>query len=513
LEYHPKDTDNSLVKMSVRLSSLSLNNIEWGCLYSGAGIIHILNDKDINKLFNKLSSNEKKRLTDNIVLLKCLYKKAKPCFVKPPEEIINPGKYMWDFSSFSKEILPAAQALSILCLCRAAEIHRDTNPDLGTIMLKSGEIYCDFATTYLRNDEGLFVSAEDKTKFINEELNIKLSKSVPKLLDQVLMHEALLMLHSLTSKDNIDCYKSSKSSSYLAEANNLFKYIFSNYNLFLESTSKDISQFISSLVRCCHVQKDTEITVNYQHLVALLCAELESRIKITGEVEKNHSNLETASLITHFRSASALIEGYFETGIEKFKEIALRIFRYLDDLYDYSANLFVLGDYKKIGYSSRDIAEVLKALLLYYKVEENHRIVDMITDFYETAIETSGLIQSVPSFTSKFEGFEDFKISHAPLMTEVEKAPVFLKSFRINNKKASVCTVSTYFSSSYSLYLSYIGLYYFAPVIPIIKTAEEDLIALEEIVNSKNVEENVEETIGAIVEEAVNVVAAENIEE
>lgn len=465
MEGQPKGVDDSLLKMALRLSSFSLSNIEWGCLYSGAGIIHILNDKEINKLFGKFKYDEKKHLLNNLVIIKCLYKKAKPSFTKPPEEILNPGKYMWDFTSFNKEILPSSQALGMLSLCKAAEFYRTENPTLGAIMLKNAQIYYDFTTTYLRNDEGLFISAEDKTKFINDNLVIKQSKSSSKLTDQALMHEALLTLHSITSKGNIEAYRSHKSETYLKEANNIFKYLFSNYNHLLEESSRDISQVISSLARCCRIQRDTESRVNYNHLIALLCAELESRIKITGEVEKNHDNLDPASLVTHFRSASALVEGYKETGIEKFKDISLRIFRFLEELYDYSMNLFVVGDYKKIGYSSRDIAEVLKALLMYYSLEKNDRILQMIIGFHEASIERSGLVQSVPANKLSLEGFENIKDIIVDQTEESTKAPVFLKSFRINNKKSSICTVSGYFSSNYSLYLSYMALYYFTPLI------------------------------------------------
>lgn len=479
MEGQPKGVNDSLLKMALRLSNFSLSNIEWGCLYSGAGIIHILNDKDINKLFGKHNPEGKKLFMDNLVMTKCLYKKAKPSFTKPPEEILNPGKYMWDFTSFNKEIPPSSQALGMLSLCKAAEFYMIENPTLGAVMLKSAQIYYDFTTTYLRNEEGLFISSENKTKFINDELIIKQSKSSPKIVDQVLMHEAILALYSVTSRGNIEAYRSHKSETYLREADSIFKFLFTNYNQLLEESSRDISQIISSLARCCHIQKDTESRINYNHLIALLCAELESRIKITGEVEKNHDNLDPASLITHFRSASALLEGYKETGIEKFRDISLRIFRFLEELYDYSINLFVMGDYKKIGYSSRDIAEVLKALLMYYSIEKNTRILQMIIDFYEASIEKSGLVQSIPAGKLSLEGFENIADSIAEQTEESTKAPVFLKSFRINNKKSSICTVSGYFSSNYSLYLSYIALYYFTPIFKPVNT-ENDSIPSEE---------------------------------
>ncbi|TDT58417.1 hypothetical protein [Fonticella tunisiensis] len=465
MKYRFKNISDALIDIVLKLSAFSLANIEWGCLYSGAGIIDILSEKDVQRLNNACGIKNIQELTKDVALLKCIYKKAKSSFTSPPDEIINPGRYMWDFTSFNKEISLSSQAYGMLSLCRGAEVLMNSRPVTGILMKKSAEAYYDFTTTYLRNDDGLFVSAENKTRFISDELNIKQNKGEPKLLDQVLIHEAFLSLYNLTSNKNIKIYYNSSSDNYLNEANNIFNYLFNNYNLLLESSSRNISQFISSFARCCMMQKDPLRRVNYQHMIALLCAELESRIKITGEVEKNYNDFETASLITHFRVASALLEGFWETGIEKFKEISTAIYQFVENFFDYSLNLFVQGDYKKISYSSRDIAEIIKFLFMYHVETQDERVFNVLNRFYESAVLRSGIVQSIPDRHINLLGYEGMIDECIPLMADSGRAPVFLKSFRINTKKITALTVSKHFSSSHSLYLSYTVLHYLIPLI------------------------------------------------
>lgn len=440
---------------------MSIDNIKWSCLYSGAGILHILTEKEIKKLFNSIDfSDEFKNMLQDIILIKCLYKKGKPVFSCPPAEIINPGKYMWEFESFNKVILPSTQAFAILSLLKAAELIQDEDKILACVMVRSAEIYYDFTTTYMRNEDGLFVSVENKSKYINGELKIKPVQKDIKLIDQVYMHEAFLYLYYLTSnKENNICY-SSGCEKYKTDARNLFEYIFNNYNILLEMSSKEISFSISSLARCCSFEKDLQQKAYYQHLIAVLCAELESRIKITGEVEKNYNDFAVSSMATHFRAASSLAEGYLETRIDKFKESSLKIFNLLYDLYDPTYGLFIQGDYSKVSYSIRNIVEIIKCLFILYTLEPSEKLLEILNEFYKSSIETSGILQSISSKHLNFSGYDVTMPDNIPVVDETDRAPVFVKSFRITYKKVSAPTVSKQFNSFYSLYSSYLILHY-----------------------------------------------------
>jgi hypothetical protein len=347
---HPKDVDKELIDMTLKLTYLSTNNIEWGCLYSGAGIIHTLPEKDIKKTFSNIEIKPGlKDIYQNIAFLKCLYKKARPEFTSPSAEVLNSGSYMWDFKSFNKEIPPSTQAFSILSLCNLAELLYDSNRPFGISLIKSAEVFYDFLSTYLRNDDGLFITVEDKTKFYDEDLKLKPCQKDGKILDQLFVYESMLCIYYITSNGNYKEYFNSKNIKYINEGRNIFNYLYENYNDFLELTSKEISLSISSLVRCCKYERDNQHLVYYNQMIALLCAELESRMKITGEIERNFNDSTVSSLVTHFRTASALLEGCIETGIEKFKDLAARIYEYLENFFDYSTDLYNTGEDSEVS--------------------------------------------------------------------------------------------------------------------------------------------------------------------
>jgi hypothetical protein len=448
---------------------MSINTIKWGCLYSGAGIAYSPPEKEIKKLFFNINSdNPSNNIYQFLKPLKCLYKKAKPEFVNIPSEISDQLNYTWISKSFNKIISPSTQSYSILALCNLAEFIYREDVLLGGILVKNAEILYDFLSTYLRNEDGLFISVEDKAKSYSDDIKIKPCQKDSKLNDQLCVLEALLCLYHITSKNELMEYFNSQNSKYVNEARSIFNYIYENYHDFLELTSKQISLSISSLVRCCKYEEDTEQLVNYNQLIALLCAELESRIKVTGELEKSFNNPAVASFITHFRAASALLEGSVETGIRKFESLSLRIYDNLADLFDFSMGLFVTGDSTELNYSIRDISEIVKGFFVYYSMYKKDRILKIIIDFYTNAIEKSGIVPSIVDRQFKFKDNEVNMTNEIPLLSECSKAPVFLKSFRYVFKKTQTFTVSKYFNSSYALYSSYLFLNYLTPIINIL---------------------------------------------
>lgn len=458
------------------------------------GILHILSHKELKKFsLDQEMSQENKDFFKNMVVLKCIYKKGKPTFAKAPEAILNPGEYMWDFNSFEKLILPSSQAFAILSLVNSAKILSNTNPFLSNIMIKNAEIYYNFTTTYLRNDDGLFVQAENKTKFLNDDLKIKISTDEPRLIDQIFMHEACLHLSDIASNKSIktNLKLNADSNIYLSEARNILNYINENIEEISELNTKHLSQCISSLTRCCSVERDQQQLINLQHIVATLCAEIESRIKISGEVERGYNDYLTASTMTHIRTTSALIEGYLETGIVKFKEMAIRVFNFLEDLYDESICLFIKNDSNIFDYSIKDISEIIKTLFLLYNITDENKYAKMLSNFYYASIEKTDIVQS---FSSEDKLFDLSKTSFPESIANTEacgKAPVFLKNFTLTFKKISSCTASKYFNSYYSLYSCYHFLYY---LFPIVKPAKElqDTAINTEVESSNYIEKSLE---------------------
>ena len=447
-------------KITAELAYMSLCNIEWSCLFSGAGILYLTDESELNKMFNTIDkSEETSNLISDVVLLKCLYKKAKPIFTKPSDEILNPGKYMWDINRCNKTVVSSVQALCILCLLRAAEIMEESNPALGFIMVKITRIIYDFITTYLRNEEGLFIDVENKTKYLTDELKIKPVQKEAKILDQILMYEAFLYLYKLTSKQN-SIYHCSGNTKYLNEANNIYEYLNLNRHLLYKFSTKELCSAISSISRCSSVDANIEHREEYKYLIIELADELTSRIKLNGEIMYSNSNLNGSTIPVSFSAVSAFLEAYNLTEIIKFKECSTRIYNFLDELYDTEFNLFHEGDNTKISYSIKDLADIIKAVYLYSKIQKNEKSLQRLINFCNSSILNSGIFQSVPQKNIQFINHEITISDNIPITDEVKKAPVFLKSFRVSFKKNPAISISRHYSSSYSLYASYSFLHY-----------------------------------------------------
>lgn len=462
------ESQKDLEDIALKLLCMSMGTVKWGILYSGAGIPHTSQEKDIkNSLINIDNADPLDNIFQYLAPIKCIYKKSKPEFTNISSETSKETNYSWTTKSFDKIISSSSQAYAILALCIQAEILYDDDKVLGSLLVKNAEILYDFLSTYLRNEDGLFISVEDKTKSFSEDIKIKPCQKYSKLNDQLCVFEALLCLYHTTSKNELKEYFNPQNSKYIIEARSIFNYIYENYHDFLEQSSKQISLAISTLARCCKYEADTEQLVNYNQLIALLCAELESRINVTGILERSYNNTEPSSFITHFRAASALLEGSIETGIKKFANLSERIFDYLTDLFDYSMGLFVTGDSTELSYSIRDICEIIKGLWLYYTSFKKERTLKVILDFYTASIEKSGIMPSVETKHFKFKNREVHIPDEVQLFSDCNRPPVFLKSFRFIFKKTQTYLVSKYFSSSYGFYSSYLFMNYISPILNI----------------------------------------------
>jgi len=455
--------DEHIYDIRNKLNNFSINNIMWSSLFSGLGIINPLSEKDINALMeNSPAENNIKDLLKNYVPLKCIYAKGNPVFVNPPIEILNPGRYMWDFDSFDRSITLSAQAFLISSLCIVSELLYEINIIDGLVALKSGRMIYDFISTYLRNDDGLFVNGVDKTKDFEKELKIKISNKKVNLCEQILVFEASIYLNKVSSSELYREYKSSKSKKYFSEALSLFEYIYSNYNLLLTMSTKDIALSISSLSRCTYIIDDLDLKDKFKFLIFNLMCELETRIEITGEIMSESEEETVSSVITHFKAYSAILEGYNIIGIDKFKEVASRIYQALNDLYDPSLGLYLTNNYNHISYTISDVSEIIKCLLLEAGLNDNLEVLDSLRAFYDFSIDKSGIVQSTVKNIISVNNEDMILGENIPSMEELNKAPIFLKNLKFKiGKKNTTYEISKSYNSLYGIYASYIFLFYF----------------------------------------------------
>lgn len=461
MHYKLRNIYENLDELQYKLITFSLDNIRWSCLYSGMGIITPLTQKELEQIL-KIDNNEDnmRHTLNNYVPISCIYDKGVSSFTEPPVEILNPGMYMWDFDSFNKKISVQNQAYAILCLSRYSESLYEQSPGEGYLMVKTARMFYDFISTYLRNSDGLFVNGFDKTKNFEKKLKIKIEEDNAELYDQVIVFEAILTLYKTISNKAIKEYYTSKCKIYLNDALSLFNYLFDNYMLFLDLPTKELAQCISALSRCAEICNELQLKNNIKFIITNLCAELETRIKITGEVNKNPEDNCSASLITHFRATSAMLEGYSQTNITKFIESATCINNSLQDLYDSSSGLFLSGNHRSINYNMGDISEIIKYFVLRHLIFKDINAMSALREFYNSSLEKTSIIQSIVKNSIKINEVDYFLNENIPLMEEIGKAPIFLKNFKLKLKKKLEFETSKYFCSFNGLYSSYILLYY-----------------------------------------------------
>jgi len=424
-----------MININEKLKYYSKNNILWTLFLSGCGVPYFFNEKELNYI-NEETGQEDKFLVENLMPIKCIYKEAKPIFSQAPSEIINPGKYVWDFNSFKKEITVKAQVFAILSMINLLKLIPTTKAN-DFIIKKQVKNFLDFLTAYMRNKDGLFINVEDKTKYIDEKLKIK--KDIDyNLLDQILVYEAFLTYGMLIE---------GQEKIYLNEAEKIFKFIYENFNFILELPTRYLSFIVSSLYRCSKVLKEDSIL---KELITLSCAEIESRIKISGEVEKSPNNFLAASLTTHFRASSSLMEGYTLTKIEKFKNSAEKIINQVMELFDENTATFI--NEEEIKYSSKDIAEIFKGLYLYCKLNEDKKMLNILNSFITKILES--IIASTVDRKTEFNGYTIEIDEKIPLYSDVNLAPVFVKSLKINNNLIPIYKPSKKVNNEFSLYTS-----------------------------------------------------------
>jgi hypothetical protein len=156
---------------------------------------------------------------------------------------------------------------------------------------------------------------------------------------------------------------------------------------------------------------------------------------------------------------------YLETGIEKFKEIALKVYNNLLDYFDPSLGIFMLKSSSKQSYNLRDITDTLKSLFLLYITDRDEKAAEMILSFYTVCFEKNGVIKCVPDRNVTLFNNEISLNEEIPLMSETQKAPVFMKNIKFDFKNIPSISSSKHFNSLYALYTSSTVLFYLTPLI------------------------------------------------
>ncbi|MCX7950627.1 MAG: hypothetical protein N2594_01585 [Clostridiales bacterium] len=421
------------------------------CLLSGCGSITNRNKEILEKIYNH-SEDKIDDIFDNIVPIRCVYKKAKPVFAPPQDDYLNYGIYMWDINSFNKIITVEGQCYAILSMLSLANNLKETRPYLSNTLVNVATQFYDFLCSHMRNEEGLFIDVKDKSKSYEDKPDIKPNKTNIKIQNQLLVFTSLLYLKQIYNNVFNQRYANeNETERFNFELSSIYEYITSIKDELIFLSSRGIAQCINLLYSCTEIDDDESRKLFYKECITLLCDELTNRIKATGEVEKGENNFSPVSFYTNIRCSNALMEGYLATGIDKFLDFSTKIYKYVLAYYNPNYSLFIQNYENKVSMSIRDIAETVKLLLLRYKIFSDEASLNTLVDFYNSAVNNSGIVQNINLATKDLESyFQNLNIN--------DKPPIFLKSIRINFKKENTIKASKYFNTTYALYGAYVFL-------------------------------------------------------
>ncbi|MEG0129393.1 MAG: hypothetical protein RR539_00115 [Clostridium sp.] len=469
-----EDISSNLEHIALNLSYMSTRCTEWAVLYSGLGIYNHISNKELKRFYSHFKIKPDDRDTDLIYSIKCMYKKGRPEFLKALKSSKRDRKYLWRSDTYSRELPILSQAFTILSLCSISSLIKRHEKFLSVTMLKNADSIFDFLVKNMKSGEGHFVSYEDKTASHKEDLTLKRIDKHPDLICQIYLHEGFLMLYSETNNVKYRHYFKN-SELYLEESRKLFRHLFEGRDYLISLKSKDLSSVISSLYRCYSIETEESYKEEYLSMITLLSLELESRVSSDGNVERSNSDDASSSMITHFKTLGALIEGYFITGLYPLRSASNRLFKYLNDRHDPLSGLFMRKSEYKLRYTSKDAAEVIKSLTLYNVLENDKTSLNLLKAFYKTSIEEANLFASTKERNPEFLSHTLKIPDNIPLYEQNKKAPVFLKGFKVNTKKSHLPITCRGFNSYYGLYSSFIYTLYFKPIIEYKKLSQGEV--------------------------------------
>jgi hypothetical protein len=235
------------------------------------------------------------------------------------------------------------------------------------------------------------------------------------------------------------------------------------------SKARDLSTTISSCIQY-YMLNPSDGLLNY---ITTLSLELESRVDMSGNVLRFPGGNDLTSGSSCFVVIKSLIEAFSLTGIYKFLNSAITIYKKLNFSWDSTNDLYSLDNDDKYKYTLRDAGSVLSginAIRIFSDDTSKHDAENKLISFFNSAINLSGLVQScipppdiddcegnMSSIRNSCTGVNenDFCHSDIPKSPGSCTAPVFAKKFTYKAKKHKFNVNSKSFYSDYALLTAY----------------------------------------------------------
>lgn len=449
----------------LRMHKLNKSNIENQLVYLSRQTINhiVLHSKcgiycSIKELKDKNISNMDANILDNFYPLISVYKKANAHFADITSSLC------WDEDSFKKEIDIGANALMTLCILELIpyyKIFKEKYPQkyiFSCIYEKLAKKQLEFYSSYLRNEEGVFV---DKKNISDPEINeLKFEEKNKKF---KFSNQALIMAafnsYSLLSTDKdsqmfkdfaldiLKMFLEYKEDLYTLSFDELNKLCLSFNIVFKSSNNFDMLTLLIDLWECLY---DNYINNAF--------------VDSDNEIEYN----------CLFYINTILL--YQNTKMLKFGESSEQIYSKLIRLYNPELGIFFkTSDKKEISFSSAEISLYLLCVLLHSKFGTTDTNDDIVAlDIFKRQVIDSGIILSWPDSPDQDdpERYKDFSLKEDDILEEQnfrqstisnmlnsEFASIFIKTVVYNRKKEEFSQSKISFDSYNNMLIFFLILY------------------------------------------------------
>lgn len=444
---------NSLSKDNIKnqlfyLSKESLKNI---ALESHCGIV--ISPNEIVKENPNIDINTVKKFSP----LLCVYKKASGKLLK------TGNKLQWDSSRFRKDVNILSNAFMTLSLLELSDYysnfhnsHRD-KLDLGNLYSVLTRHQLEFYALYLRNTEGVFVDKTDCSDPLFNELKFEGKSRKFKFYEQALLMCAYYRYSTLFDDE------------YSENFRNFSLDILNMFNDFRDEVYE--SSFEDKVKICLALNLFTEYSNNMDAQAILL----DLSDMIISELPVNRIPGKDDDVQLDSLTFMNFILLYKNTGIDKFKDVAVTLYDDLVTKYNDTIGIYVKNSNdKSIEYPSDEIVSYLSALILYSDIMHDDKNDALIADYFTKSIIDSNLVLSWPetpglndpehynNFSLKAEDLmaeQNFRIQNVPTPTSSELAPIFIKYISFNKKRDSFKNGKASFESNKNMFIFFTSIF------------------------------------------------------
>lgn len=311
-------------------SRLNIFNISF---ISSCGIPLKISSEKLQKLFRKTS-----KITEDAASLNMDLTPINAVFLSSSTLLKTNETHSFAESSFDKTLSLACQGYSILCDIKMAKqlyteaLSSKIKPELcsrkislALILFKTAQEKIKFSCTHLRDISGMFVSKKLSTR--SDGFALKHVTSLSQLSDNGVFLSCLIEMAK--TLDNIK-YPIFKNRKFLESINeyihDILSFILSEYP---NIVCKDVSTLSSIMDALCLYYDYTYNFIEEKkcyNMIVKCSIELTSRMSILDKLCNSRDTGDICDLVSNFKAINSLINSYIVTGMDPFKNCALKIF-------------------------------------------------------------------------------------------------------------------------------------------------------------------------------------------